>query len=135
MSTILYKPGQGYWTRLGTAVGCGMVLMFGAMWAFGEVGKINFEGEAVFYQGAVAGSILLVGFLALYWLIYANRKVGEFMIATEGEMRKVNWSTRKEIMGSTWVVIAISVIIALILFIVDLGFSNFFTWIKVLEVR
>ncbi len=134
MSTMLYKPGQGYWTRLGTMVGVGMVVAFGAMWAFAEVSKINVEGEVVYYQGGVAAGILLIGLSVSYWLVYANRKVGEFMIATEGEMRKVNWSTRREIMGSTWVVIAISVMIAAILFAVDLGFSRFFTWIKVLEV-
>ena len=30
------------------------------------------------------------------------------MIATEGEMKKVNWSTRREILGSTWIVIGLT---------------------------
>ena len=34
------------------------------------------------------------------------------MIATEGEMKKVNWSTRREIIGMTWVVIGLTVFIA-----------------------
>jgi preprotein translocase SecE subunit len=48
-------------------------------------------------------------------------------------MRKVNWSTRREIIGSTWVVIAISVIIAAILWVTDIIFGKFFIWIGVLK--
>jgi preprotein translocase subunit SecE len=48
-------------------------------------------------------------------------------------MKKVNWSTRREVMGSTWVVIAASFIIAAILYVVDLGFQYFFVAIDVLQ--
>ena len=57
----------------------------------------------------------------------------DFMIATEGEMKKVNWSTRREIIGSTKVVILFTVLLALLLFVVDLSFQALFSWIGVLK--
>ena len=57
------------------------------------------------------------------------------MIATEGEMKKVNWSTRREIFGSTWVVIGLTVFIAIICFGFDRMFQYIFTLMKVLEVN
>ncbi|MCP4709719.1 MAG: preprotein translocase subunit SecE [Planctomycetes bacterium] len=56
------------------------------------------------------------------------------MIATEGEMKKVSWSSRKEIMSSTLVVIITVAIMALLLMAVDLGFSYLFYEIGVLKV-
>lgn len=132
MSSVIYKHGQGYWTRLMSAVGWGIVVAFAALWAWNQLATIN-VGQAVYYQGAIGGAILVLGGLFLYWLIYINRRTGEFLIATDGEMRKVNWSTRREIIGSTWVVIAISVIIATILWCTDFIFSQIFIRIGVLK--
>ena len=132
MSSVIYKPGQGYWTRLMSAVGWGIVIAFAALWGWNQLATLD-VAEPVYYQGAVAGAVLLICGAILYWIVYIKPRTSEFLIATDGEMRKVNWSTRREIIGSTWVVIAISVIIAAILFIVDLGFSAFFRWIGVLE--
>ena len=50
-----------------------------------------------------------------------------------GEMRKVNWSSRREIIGSTWIVISASFMLAAGLFAVDFLFSRFFALIGVLE--
>ena len=55
------------------------------------------------------------------------------MIATEGEMKKVNWSTRREILGSTKVVIVSVIILSMILFLVDVAFMGFFILIGVLK--
>ena len=66
-------------------------------------------------------------------LIGRKPKTVDFLVAIEGEMRKVNWSTKREILGSTWVVIGVSMIIAAILFLADIVFSNFFKIIGVLE--
>ena len=135
-SMIGYKPGQGYWTRLGSALGFGAVVAFGASWVWSEVDRFgDLPFERLYLQGGLAAAILLLGGIFVYWLVYVRPKFGEFLIATEGEMKKVNWSTRREVLGSTWVVICISVIIASMLFVVDLGFSMFFEWIGVLDLR
>ncbi|MBL8964243.1 MAG: preprotein translocase subunit SecE [Phycisphaerae bacterium] len=55
------------------------------------------------------------------------------MIATDGEMKKVNWSTRREVLGSTWVVIGACFLIATFLFIVDIAFSSFFEFVGLLK--
>ena len=43
----------------------------------------------------------------------------DFLIATDSEMKKVNWTSRKELIGSTQVVIMFMFLIALFLFAVD----------------
>ncbi|UCG93515.1 MAG: preprotein translocase subunit SecE [candidate division WOR-3 bacterium] len=45
------------------------------------------------------------------------------------EMRKVTWPTRNELMNSTIVVIVISVIVAVIIFVLDTIFANGLTFI------
>jgi preprotein translocase SecE subunit len=78
--------------------------------------------EKTYLQGGVAAGVLLIGAIVILWFCYSNKKFSEFLIATEGEMKKVNWSSRREVFGSTWVVIGISVIIAAILFVTDIFF-------------
>jgi preprotein translocase subunit SecE len=71
------------------------------------------------------------GFVA--WLVAVKRTSSEFLIATDGEMKKVNWSTRKEILGSTWVVIVACALIAGVLFVLDSGFYQVFKLVGILE--
>jgi len=78
--------------------------------------------------------ILLAIFGAVgYWLIGVCLRVVDFMIATEGEMKKVNWSSRREVMGSTWVVIGLMVFIAAFCFGVDRVFQLIFAAMDVLK--
>ena len=70
-----------------------------------------------------------------FWLLGRNPRSVDFLIATEGEMKKVNWSTRREIVGSTLVVIGIALVISLFCWIWDFAFSAFFAWIRVLDMR
>jgi len=58
----------------------------------------------------------------------------DFLIATEGEMKKVNWSTRREVVGSTAAVIVTAIVIAVFCFGIDRAFFWFFAQIKVLDV-
>jgi preprotein translocase subunit SecE len=69
-----------------------------------------------------------------YWVSFSNRKSSDFMIATEGEMKKVSWSSRREVIGSTKVVIVITILLAALLFLVDLLFQHLFRAIGVLKV-
>jgi len=134
MSIGIYKQGQGYWVRLMSAIGYGLIIMMGAVWLWDQLQGIQVgEIESVYVQGAVA--ILVVAFFGLigYYLIGRKPKIVEFMISTEGEMRKVNWSTRREIVGSTILVILLTLFIALFCQIADLGFSAFFQWADVLQ--
>ena len=54
------------------------------------------------------------------------------LTATDMEMKKVNWSSKREIIGSTWVVVIVAVSIAAILFVVDIFFKELFSAIGIL---
>lgn len=86
-----------------------------------------------YLQIGVSLLFIIMGAIGVYWFVGINRKTAEFLIATDGEMKKVNWSTRKEILGSTQVVIVASFLIAGILFGIDWLFANLFRIIGVLE--
>jgi preprotein translocase SecE subunit len=57
----------------------------------------------------------------------------DFLIATDSEMKKVNWTSRKDLIGSTKVVIIFMFLIAFFLFVIDVVFSYFFFLIGVLR--
>jgi preprotein translocase SecE subunit len=130
----IYKKGQGYWTRLMSAIALGLVVAMGAVWLWKLLETVQIGNiEPVLVQAAAVVVLLGVfGWLG-YWLIGVKPPVVDFMVATEGEMKKVNWSTRREILGSTWVVIALTVFIAVFCFAFDRAFQLFFTGIDVLE--
>jgi len=89
--------------------------------------------EPTYLQAAGAGLVLLVGAGLVYWLVGVKPKTVDFLIATDGEMKKVNWSTRREVTGSTIVVVVATFLIAAVLFVIDYGFSTVFSTMGVLE--
>jgi preprotein translocase subunit SecE len=62
----------------------------------------------------------------IYWLSNIPT-IADFLIAAEGEIKKVSWSSRKEIVTSTLIVISVVAIMATGLGVVDLGFRLFFS--------
>lgn len=97
-------------------------------------GAIGVEAfERTYLQGIGAGAVILVGSTFIFWLVGNKRRSVEFLIATDGEMKKVNWSTRREVYGSTVVVVVATFLIAAVLFVIDLGFAEFFESIGVLQ--
>ncbi len=124
----VYKPGQGYYTRLGTAIGGGAVVVFGANYLYGQLGRFS---PAVTL--GVPSILLAVLGVVLFWIVGSNRKTNDFFIATEGEMKKVSWSTKKEVIGSTKVVLAFTFMMALFLFVVDGAFIVIFSTAVVLQ--
>ena len=71
-----------------------------------------------------AGLFVVLGFL-IFWLVN-KPSVADFMIAAESEMKKVSWSSRKEIAVSTFIVIVLVTLLAVFLGVTDLGFQMFF---------
>ena len=126
----LYKPGQGAYVRWGSAAAAGIVVVGFADFIYDELSLVNNE----WIQFLIPVAFLLV---LAYWafrLLGQNRSVVDFMIATEGEMKKVNWSTRREVLGATKVVIATVIALGAILFLVDMFFMFFFEAIGVLRI-
>ncbi len=135
----IHKKGQGYWTRMGTAAGA---LLLGALTAYNiyvylplvlqmESTPAGAERERHIAMGVAAGFFLLFAFFA--WRMMNKPSNVDFLIATDSEMKKVNWTSRKDLIGSTKVVIVFMFLIALILFLVDIIFSYFFYLIGVLK--
>lgn len=79
---------------------------------------------AIIMFGVPAVVVIAMGLL-MFWLVNRAR-TADFLIATESEMKKVSWSSRKEIVGSTKVVIVFTIIMAAILFTVDVMFAWLF---------
>ena len=129
-----YKRGQGNWTRGGTAAGAGILALAGSHFLYNKLDIFDqSENWGLYVQiGASALFTILLGLL-IWWIVGVNRKTCDFFIATEGEMKKVSWSSRREIIGSTKVVILFTFLFALLLFIVDMIFKMLFTAIGVLH--
>jgi preprotein translocase SecE subunit len=130
----IYKKGQGYWTRMMSAIAAGLLIFMGASWLWNTMNGVRIGTiETVWVQAGTAITFITVLAVVGYYLIAVHKKVVDFLIATEGEMKKVNWSTRREIMGSTWVVISLTFIVAAIIAVLDAGYSMIFQALKVLE--
>ena len=135
MAITIYKKGQGYWTRLMSAIALGVLVLMGVMWLWDMLMVVKIgDIQPIYIAGAgTVVSIAILGWLG-YYLIGCKPRVVDFMIATEGEMKKVNWSSRREVLGSTWVVIGLTAFIAAFCGVCDLAFAWFFQLIDVLEV-
>jgi len=129
----IYKKGQGYWTRMGTAAAAGLIIV--------GVAAFMYENLTVWFpyftthRGPLVGVVLAVaGALALlaYWLMNKAGNV-DFLIATDSEMQKVNWTSRKDLIGSTKVVVAFMFFIAFFLAVCDVALAGFFQLIGVLK--
>jgi len=117
----IYKRGQGKYTRLGTIIGVMLIATVGAY-----VLSSTLRGFLPVWASYAVPTVLWVVIGALvFWLV--NRPASaDFLIATESEMKKVSWSSKKEIIGSTKVVIIFMIVIAAILFGVDFMFVVLF---------
>lgn len=117
----IYKAGQGKYTRILTVVGAMVLVVVGAV----VLSEKLYEVRSAYIQFGIPAALVIGMGLLMFWV--ANRpKSADFLIATEGEMKKVSWSTRKEIIGSTKVVIVTTLILALILYGVDAVFAFLF---------
>lgn len=223
MAVAIYKPGQGYWTRVMTAVFAGVLVLAAAVWLYGQAlliplpdrawittygsvvdfdpgqqvellgeatigerpvvgsatvetvaaannggtltmvdpqlneGAIRSQVEAlraqsgqvasisggvrglpiverIYVQGGMVVLAVLLGAIVIVYFVAMKKSSVDFLIATDGEMKKVNWSTRKDIMNSTWVVIGASALLGLYLYGFDTIFALFFRTIHVIDI-
>lgn len=135
-----YKREQGRWTRLATMLGGGLVALLGGIaFATGPMSQIvlwlGITGGMVRVTQIVGGLAfaLPVAYLA-FWLSYLRPSTGDFFIAVEGEMKKVSWSGRKEVIGSTKVVIFTLAAMGVLLFVVDMAFMLLFDLLGVVHI-
>jgi preprotein translocase subunit SecE len=124
----IHKAGQGRYVRVGTAIGVVIInLVLGYyLWLLLDRHLSTDPSFAVYktYLEYGLAAVLFMGLtlLAAYYLNKPN--FVDFLIATESEMKKVSWSNRAELIGSTIVVIATVFVLAIIIFVVDFLFAG-----------
>ena len=126
----LYKPLQGKQARLWTAVGLGLIIVFGLREVHdsldGRTGKFASYG----YPAAIGAVLAWLTFRLLQFPPFV-----EFLIATEAEMNKVSWTSRDDLKRATTVVLVTVLMVAVFLFGVDWIWSNLLQLIGVLRFR
>jgi preprotein translocase subunit SecE len=127
----IYKRGQGKYTRLCSAFAVAVIIGLGCLRLYAKLEAASWPlstRATLWIATMVPAGLFVVLALVVFWIV--NRSAAaDFMIAAEGEMKKVSWSSRQEIMVSTFIVIVVVVIMAVLLGTTDLGFSTLFGWL------
>lgn len=132
MAFKIYKQGQGYWTRLVSAIAGGVITLAFTAWLWAKLSVIQSE-KTIFIQAGVTLPIIAVAAWLIWKMVGTSPRSADFLIDTEGEMRKVNWPARREVTGSTWVVIIVMVGMMTLLGVTDFLFAGLFRLIGILE--
>lgn len=123
-----YKWGQARNTRVYSIVsgaiiaGIGCWILYQKLTANINVSETTGLWITITVPLAVFGLIAL----ALYWLIN-KPNVADFLISAEGELKKVSFSSKREIAVSTFVVIIVVFLMAGMLGLADFCFNLFFS--------
>ena len=127
----MYKKSQGRYARWLTFFG----VMLVGVWGCATLAQTLGAYQTNAYVQFILPTVVLLG---LAWVMYQyviNRpQTADFLIATEGEMKKVSWSSTKEVVGSTKVVILTTFLLAAVLFLVDFVFVNLFNIILIIGI-
>jgi preprotein translocase SecE subunit len=123
-----YKWGQGKDTRLYSAVALAVIVAIGCWILYLKLAAVVNVTETIglWISVTVPLGLFALTVVLLYWFV--NRPtVADFMIAAEGELKKVSFSSRREIAVSTFVVIIVVFLMAAMLGLADFCFNLFFS--------
>ncbi len=119
MALTIYKQNQGRYIRSLTGVGLGLVDLTFCYYVYlmlsGHLPDSTYKAYLVYAIPAVVFAAL--GVVAFFYM--NTPRVGDFLIATESEMKKVSWSSKAELIGSTAVVIGTVLVLALLIWLAD----------------
>ena len=125
MGFDIYKRGQGKYTRLCSAFGAAIIAGLGCVQLYK---KLQATDLGLWAETMVPAGLFVALSILIFWLVN-KPSVADFMIAAEGEVKKVSWSSRKELAVSTFIVIVVVIIMAVLLFVTDVSFQVFFDWL------
>jgi len=114
MTLSVYKKGQGTAAR-GSA---GVVLGLMALWASRQMWYSTGDWS-------LPAQIIATGFVAAlfgglpFYLILFHPQISDLLIETQQEMRKVAWSSRSEVITSSFVVLVTVVLLSVFIFVTD----------------
>jgi len=123
MAFDIYRRGQGKYTRLCSAFGAAIIAGLGCLQLYK---KLDATDLGLWVKTMVPAVLFVALGLLIFWLVN-KPSVADFMVAAEGEMKKVSWSSKKEIAVSTFVVIVVVILMAVLLGVTDLSFKLFFS--------
>ena len=128
MQIEIYKKGQGKYTRLCSGFAAAIVIGIGCQRLYVSLSGISwgFDEDTIMMISTLipAALFVILGIMA-FWAIN-KPSVADFMISAEGEMKKVNWPSRKEVAISTYIVIIVVLLMAILLGSSDFLFQMFF---------
>ena len=127
----IYKRGQGKYTRLCSAFAVAFIAGLGCLQVFSKLEAASWglsNKTTLWIAAMVPAGLFAVLALLIFWLVNKS-SIADFMIAAEGEMKKVSWSSKQEITVSTIVVIVVISIMAILLGTTDIAFKVFFDWL------
>jgi len=111
----VYKSGQGRYTRMFTVMGGALIVAIGS---FQLYRTLDAADVSLWVSTMVPVGLFIALSVLIMWLMN-KPTIADFMIAAEGEMKKVNWSTRQEVTVSTIVVISVVITLAVLLGVAD----------------
>lgn len=121
----IYKREQGKYTRLWSAFGVAVIVSLGCLQLYK---RLDATDLSLWVETMVPAGLFVAFAVLIFWLL--NKPVvADFLISAESEIKKVNWSSKKEIAASTLIVIIMVTIVALLLGVTDLSFKLFFMWL------
>ena len=126
----IYKRGQGTAARIATGAGLGLFAVFGLY----DIHSNMLDTWDSKLYGGIEWRTAFVGLLAVLcagavgWVVNAKRPA-DFLIVTEGELRKVSWPTRRELQRQALVVVVFTVLLGAIIFSADFCFVVTSRWL------
>jgi len=127
----IYKRGQGKYTRLCSAFAVALIAGLGCLRLFSKLEAASWglsKKTAMWIATMVPAGLFVLLALLIFWLVNKS-SIADFMIAAEGEMKKVSWSSKQEITVSTVIVVVVIVVMATLLGTTDIAFKVFFDWL------
>lgn len=127
----IYKRGQGKYTRLSSAFAAAIIVGLGCLQLYYELEATSWgisNRTSLWIATMVPAGLFVILALLIFFLVNKHQ-VADFLIAAESEMKKVSWSSKQEIAVSTFIVIVVVIIMAILLGTADLSFSTFFMWL------
>jgi preprotein translocase SecE subunit len=121
----IYKRGQGKYTRLCSAFAIAIIAGLGCLQLYKKLQAGDF---GLWVETMVPAGLFVILAVLILWLVN-KPSLADFLIAAEGEMKKVSWSSRQEIAVSTLIVIVVVILMATLLGTTDLGFRTLFAWL------
>jgi len=124
----IYKKGQGVTVRWVAVAALGALAVFGCYGLEDFVRGYTADAGLSLGFATVQWSVLVsvcafLGAVALIAFIVNHKRLVDYLISSETELRKVSWPTRAELKRQTVVVLVTIVIFSLVLLVADLLFA------------